>query len=242
MDNKKEQELAKIINGIKGRRADHVDQLKYDCSNGLERSYDFLHRILQLVNGHSGMTYFLDKMGWDRSLGLDDPLHYSPEKINPKATDFLQQKISKGVVLDLGCGAQGTGYILADILDAMAYLGVEMNFAKTAKERCEEIQGDTPCVIFQEDMSAFMSHFARGENKADTIIWSGIDFCSNNGHSINKDFFRNIKKSLNKNGLLIVGGNVSPYLNYMNEEVSMLDSLFTRSSVQLAGWFIIYEH
>jgi len=234
----KNPEIIELLKKVKTLQPEkYEDNMSLDSEEAIAISHSFMDELLQSVNGHSGLSYYFDKKGWDVSEIEEWNLKYRPEEIEEEIVAFLESKVKNEGVLDLGCGIKGVGYILADYLRAAGYVGVEMNLAESANTRCNEIKGNTPFVIAQEDMGNFMKFFRDNNLKVKTIILSGIDKDSYTGHIPYDQLLHYINDSLEEDGILIVGGNIG---SIMEEEREELDKIFKRSNVDVGG-FLIYE-
>jgi len=194
-------------------------------------TFAFVDDLTRKLNGHTGRTYACrDRL--DILEEMKDEVvpsyRYAPERIDPAVREYFAPLVSNKLVLDLGCGDGGDGYVLADALNAGAYIGIENDFALGAEYTIKEAKGTTPYAICQEDLGEFLQFYTQKNYKAGLVIFSGIEHTSYTGYLPLSQVVPLIHRSLDDNGRLLIGGNIWWLKDDAGEE---LDTLFSEEKI-----------
>ncbi|MDP3963502.1 MAG: hypothetical protein Q8Q39_03320 [bacterium] len=121
--------------------------------------------------------------------------------------DQLRIEFQNRLVLDLGCGIEPNGFCLAARLGASAYVGIELNFPKSAQYNCQHTAEASaislPFIILGEDMQKTLTELEQSSIKPDICIFGGIDNDSYTGNGSFLDLPEAIGNMLTSESLLI---------------------------------------
>lgn len=172
-------------------------------------TFSFTEELLRSSTGHTYISYA------QRNAPASEQPDYEhieeKSSVNKELRDFLNSQLEKEIVLDLGAGVQGIGYIIANESKAAGYIGVEMNYAETLNNRCIEMSGETPFTILQKDLGEVLLNMAEHNEKVKMVIYSGIDAASYSGGIPLEQIWERIAKVMEENGILLLGGNLGWY-------------------------------
>lgn len=205
-----------IVETIKNTSSNNLFDTSIDGKVGALKSA-YLKNLAELVTGKS-IEELSDEEEPDRIIGSN--YHYPRNK---EVSEYFSGLMKDRVVLDLGCGVQATGYIIADSSKAKKYVGVEKNFGKTALERISlaAIGNSTPFEVIQEDM---LNYVQDPSHKADIIILVGVDLVIIPERHW-QILLQGIHKTMTENGRLLIGGGSTKPWNVIEKYFTKDDSL-----------------
>ena len=139
----------------------------------------FLDGLSQKITGFAGESYRYrnrDKLLSDFSGGeIPNRKRYKPEMRDTGLLKKLKQLVEGKVVLELGCGKNGDGYIIADVLRARGYIGTEILLPKSADSQIRSFKGWTPHHIVSGDFVDYITKLKESQKKVGVIIMAGVD-------------------------------------------------------------------
>ncbi len=154
-------------------------------------------------------------------------MSWRPEKQEQELREQLEPYFKDKMVLELGCGKNGDGYIIADYLKAKGYIGSEMLFPKSAEVRMALLDTETPFYIAPGDFSKYLDVLKNRNQKVGVLLMVGIDMHSYQGQIPLEGLSGLLSDCLDDNGILITDSVY--YLQNNFEEVQKIECLGERT-------------
>lgn len=130
-------------------------------------------------------------------------MQWRPKFQDPELKDFLSPYFKDKIAIELGCGMNGDGYIIADYLKARGYVGVEMRYPASAQTRLKTFEGETPFYVAPGDFSEYLAMLKGKGQKAGVLTMVGVDFKSYKGEIPLNKLGPLLRECLEDDGILI---------------------------------------
>lgn len=154
-------------------------------------------------------------------------MSWRPEEQEQELREQLEPYFKDKIVLELGCGKNGDGYIIADYLKAKGYIGSEMLFPKSAEGRMALLDTETPFYIVPGDFSKYLDFLKNKNQKVGVLLMVGIDMHSYQGQIPLEGLSGLLSDCLDDNGILITDSAYDLQKNF--EEVQKIECLGGRT-------------